>query len=157
MHPPPPAASASTNAIPRDPGHVLFHEIIHVYNQGMAGWRVGTGNAPLEFSDGRHYEYLDEFFAIMVANYLRAEEGAPLRRDHNGYVHMEEDARGQPEAWITNAATGSGACVAGNVTNRDLVGLYRRMHPVLAGCLASVGGSGFNPISQLTAAAGPGP
>lgn len=132
---------------------VLLHEIVHALRQGSrAGhgpWHAGEA---IRFDDGRYYDYLDEFFAILVTNYFSAHTQRPLRRDHQNYHRMDEDLRGRPEEWLYNPSLGRGGGISTTFTNMELVNLFIRQQGQLAQCLADKGRSArlrFNPIDQL--------
>jgi hypothetical protein len=142
-----PVSSSGQHAqIPVPLDTVLIHEIVHVISMGLSGWSIGT---ELRFHDGRVYGSVNDFFAILVENYYRSERRQALRRDHDGYLRMQEDESGSPEDWLYNTSTGRSGSVQDTVTNMDLVNVFTRMQPQLSRCLSGIEGLSFNPVRQL--------
>lgn len=134
--------------IPSQEDNVILHEITHALMR-MSGYVEEVSPEPLAFNDDRSYRRIDEFWAILVENYFRAERHQPLRRDHDGYARMEEDEQDRPQEWLYNSATAQSGLPQDEVTNLDLVNLFTRMQPRLARCLSNIEGLEFNPIQQL--------
>ncbi|MBN1672651.1 MAG: hypothetical protein JXR37_16535 [Kiritimatiellae bacterium] len=133
QYPASPVSGSATSGNCRD--EVLLHEMVHSVRR-MASLAVRPNIAM--------YDNMDEFAAILVANYYSAEQGRGIRNSHHGHARISC----RPQDWLDARVSPE------ERPNRHYLELFCRQQAELAARLADSPQTAFNPIRQMGGAGG---